>query len=80
MCKILRYLTFCPANIGTSLEASVLVKVPKTADSGKLKDLCNSLDLDVKASNHSNVEAGLFEVSNKIRIGHTEWDLVNTMM
>jgi arginine kinase len=39
------YLTFCPTNIGTGLRASVHVKVPKTADSGKLKEICEGLNL-----------------------------------
>ena len=38
-------LTFCPTNIGTGLRASVHVKVPKTADSGKLGEICSSMDL-----------------------------------
>jgi arginine kinase len=39
------YLTFCPTNIGTGLRASVHVKVPKTAESGKLKEICEGLNL-----------------------------------
>ena len=39
------YLTFCPTNIGTGLRASVHVKVPKTAETGKLKEICDQMDL-----------------------------------
>ena len=39
------YLTFCPTNIGTGLRASVHVKVPKTAETGKLKEICEGLNL-----------------------------------
>jgi protein-arginine kinase len=39
------YLTFCPTNIGTGLRASVHVKLPKIAENGKMKDLCDKLDL-----------------------------------
>ena len=39
------HLTFCPTNIGTGLRASVHVRVPKTAESGKLNEICASMDL-----------------------------------
>lgn len=39
------YLTFCPTNIGTGLRASVHVKVPKTAEQGKLNEICAAADL-----------------------------------
>ena len=39
------YLTFCPTNIGTGLRASVHVKLPKLAASGKLNQMCESLGL-----------------------------------
>lgn len=41
----LGFLTFCPTNIGTGLRASVHVKLPKLAESGKLGEMCNKLGL-----------------------------------
>jgi len=75
------YLTFCPTNIGTGLRASVHVKVPKVADSGKLKDMCAENDLQPRGVNGEHTESigGVYDISNKIRIGRTEWDLINTM-
>ena len=75
------YLTFCPTNIGTGLRASVHVKVPKTADSGKLNDICSSMDLQPRGihGEHTESVGGVYDISNKIRIGRTEWDLINTM-
>lgn len=99
------YLTFCPTNIGTSLRASVHVKLPKTADSGRLKELCDNLELQPRgkfyALNHPNIRTidliflnsfqqgvqgehsesvgGVYDISNKIRVGRTEWDLINSM-
>jgi arginine kinase len=75
------YLTFCPTNIGTGLRASVHVKVPKTADSGKLKEICEGLDLQPRGihGEHTESVGGVYDISNKIRIGRTEWDLINTM-
>lgn len=75
------YLTFCPTNIGTGLRASVHVKVPKTADSGKLNEICSSMDLQPRGihGEHTESVGGVYDISNKIRIGRTEWDLINTM-
>jgi arginine kinase len=75
------YLTFCPTNIGTALRASVHVKVPKTADSGKLDEICSQLDLQPRGvdGEHTASVGGVYDISNKIRIGRTEWDLINTM-
>jgi protein-arginine kinase len=75
------YLTFCPTNIGTGLRASVHVKLPKLAANGRLKDLCDSLNLQARGvhGEHSESEGGVYDISNKIRIGLTEYDLVNSM-
>jgi len=74
-------LTFCPTNIGTGLRASVHVKVPKTAASGKLDSICASMDLQPRGihGEHTESVGGVYDISNKIRIGRTEWDLINTM-
>jgi creatine kinase len=75
------YLTFCPTNIGTGLRASVHVKVPKVAASGKLEEMCKSIDLQPRGihGEHTESVGGVYDISNKIRIGRTEWDLINTM-
>ena len=98
------YLTFCPTNIGTGLRASVHVKVPKVAESGKLNTICAAKDLqprgkkiisrkkmyflsDIQSKKfpikigihgeHTESVGGVYDISNKIRIGRTEWDLSN---
>jgi creatine kinase len=75
------YLTFCPTNIGTGLRASVHVKVPKCAEKGELNPICASLDLQPRGihGEHTESVGGVYDISNKIRIGRTEWDLINTM-
>jgi len=75
------HLTFCPTNIGTGLRASVHVKVPKTAAAGKLDTICASMDLQPRGihGEHTESVGGVYDISNKIRIGRTEWDLINTM-
>jgi len=74
-------LTFCPTNIGTGLRASVHVKVPKTAAAGQLNSICSSMDLQPRGvhGEHTESVGGVYDISNKIRIGRTEWDLINTM-
>ena len=74
-------LTFCPTNIGTGLRASVHVKVPNTAAQGKLNEICSSMDLQPRGTGGEHTESvgGVYDISNKIRIGRTEWDLINTM-
>jgi arginine kinase len=75
------HLTFCPTNIGTGLRASVHVKVPKTAEQGKLNEICGGMDLQPRGihGEHTESVGGVYDISNKIRIGRTEWDLINTM-
>lgn len=75
------YLTFCPTNIGTALRASVHIKVPKMAANGKLDEVCKEMDLQPRGihGEHTESVGGVYDISNKIRIGRTEWDLINTM-
>jgi protein-arginine kinase len=75
------YLTFCPTNIGTGLRASVHVRLPKLGASGKLKSLCNSLGLQPRGvhGEHSDSPEGIYDISNKVRIGQSEFELVNSM-
>jgi len=77
------YLTFCPTNIGTGLRASVHVKLPKLAASGKLNAMCESLNLQARGLNGESQKTmskeGIYDISNKIRIGKSEFELVNSM-
>jgi arginine kinase len=75
------YLTFCPTNIGTGLRASVHVKVPRCAEKGELNSICASMDLQPRGihGEHTESVGGVYDISNKIRIGRTEWDLIQTM-
>lgn len=75
------YLTFCPTNIGTGLRASVHVRLPRLGATGKLKEICESLNLQVRGihGENSQSEGGIYDISNKVRIGRTEFDLVNSM-
>ncbi|KAI3381316.1 hypothetical protein SNEBB_005506 [Seison nebaliae] len=74
-------LTFCPTNIGTSLRASVHAKFPKLAAAGKLNDMCAKLDMQPRGihGEHTESVGGVYDVSNKIRIGRSEFQLVDGM-
>ncbi|KAK3603321.1 hypothetical protein CHS0354_025927 [Potamilus streckersoni] len=75
------YLTFCPTNLGTTLRASVHIKVPKLAAAGQLNALCAGLNLQPRGihGEHTESEGGIYDVSNKRRLGLTEIDAIQEM-
>jgi len=75
------YLTYCPTNIGTGLRASVHVRVPNVSANGKLKELCKEYALQPRGvhGEHTESVGGVYDISNKVRIGKTEWELIKTM-
>lgn len=78
----LGYLTFCPTNIGTALRASVHVKLPRLADCELILDTCKRLSLQPRGLYGESTDAGedgVYDISNKHKIGQTEWDLINSM-
>ncbi|XP_057671197.1 arginine kinase-like [Diorhabda carinulata] len=76
------YLTFCPTNLGTTIRASVHIKVPKLArDMNKLNDLAGRYNLQVRGTSgeHSEAQDGIYDISNKRRLGLTEIEVVREM-
>jgi protein-arginine kinase len=75
------FLTFCPTNIGTSIRASVHIKLPKLGSSDRLSQICDSLGLQSRGTNgeHSESKEGIYDISNKVRIGKTEIELINSL-
>merc|ERR1712244_25733 len=63
----LGYLTACPTNIGCGERASVHIKVPLTSQNKKVFDEIAS-------------KGGIYDVSNKRRLGITEWDGVKDLI
>ena len=82
----LGFLGTCPSNLGTSLRASVMMKLPKfneTSESRQLlSSLCAKFDLQPRGSSgeHSASLHDTFDLSNKKRIGFTEVQLVQKMI
>lgn len=78
----LGYLTFCPTNLGTTMRASVHVRVPMLSkDPQVLKDICAKYNLQPRGvhGEHSESKGGVYDISNKRRLGLTEWDAVTEM-
>ncbi|OXU26042.1 hypothetical protein TSAR_000450 [Trichomalopsis sarcophagae] len=78
----LGYLTFCPTNLGTTIRASVHVRLPKlAADPQELKRVAGIYNLQVRGTRgeHSETEGGVYDVSNKRRMGLTEHEALLEM-
>lgn len=78
----LGFLTFCPTNLGTTIRASVHVKVPKLARNyAKLEEVAGRYNLQVRGTRgeHSEAEGGVYDISNKRRMGLTEFQAVKEM-
>lgn len=78
----LGYIHSCPTNLGTGMRASVHVKLPKLSKKPDFKKICEGLNLQPRGihGEHSETDDGTYDISNKHRIGHTEVELVQTMI
>jgi len=79
----LGFIGTCPSNLGTGLRASVMVKLPKLSENVvQFEAICKNLHLQPRGSSgeHSDAVGGVWDVSNKQRIGHSEAELVQTMI
>lgn len=79
----LGWLTFCPTNLGTAIRSSVHIKLPLLARGGmeKLQEVADKYDLQVRGSagEHSEAEGGKYDISNRERMGLTEFQAVEKM-
>lgn len=79
----LGFLTCCPSNLGTALRASVHITLPNTGkDVKKLTAKCAELNLSIRGTQgeKTDVQDGVFDISNRRRIGLTEYQAVKEMM
>lgn len=75
-------ITACPTNLGTTLRASVHIRLPLLArDSERLKTLANDLNLQIRGTGgeHTAIEEGIMDISNRRRLGFTEYELVKSL-
>nr|1RL9_A Chain A, Arginine kinase [Limulus polyphemus] len=76
------FLTFCPTNLGTTMRASVHIQLPKLAKDRKvLEDIASKFNLQVRGTRgeHTESEGGVYDISNKRRLGLTEYQAVREM-
>eukprot|EP01083_Nonionella_stella_P164288 543232_1 len=79
----LGYLTACPTNIGCGERASVHIKVPLVSQNQDLfDDIAKRNNLQIRGvdGEHSESKSGIYDVSNKRRLGITEWDGVKDLI
>ncbi|GAB1599795.1 arginine kinase Oct f 2 [Argonauta hians] len=76
------YLTFCPSNLGTTMRASVHIKIPKLSQRSDFKSICDSFNLQARGihGEHTESVGGVYDISNKRRMGLTEFEAVTEMM
>ena len=78
----LGYITSCPTNLGTAMRASVHIKVPNLAkDMEKFKVITDKYHLQIRGihGEHSESEGGVYDISNRRRLGITEVEAVQDM-
>jgi creatine kinase/arginine kinase len=80
--KHLGFITSCPTNLGTAMRASVHIAVPKLSkDMEKFKEITDKYYLQIRGihGEHSESEGGIYDISNKRRLGVTEVECVQDM-
>jgi len=79
----LGYITSCPTNLGTALRASVHIKLPKLMNNkAKFNEIANQYHVQIRGihGEHTETNDGVFDISNKRRLGRSEKDLVQDMI
>ena len=78
----LGHLTMCPKNLGTALRASVQIRLPRLArNKRRLAELAARHNLRVRQDRgeHVGCGPGVFDLSNRRRLGLTEFEAVQQM-
>ena len=78
----LGYITSCPTNLGTALRASVHIHLPNLAkDMERFEGIASTYNVQIRGSRgeHSDTSDGIFDISNRRRLGRSEVDLVQDM-
>ena len=78
----LGYITSCPTNLGTAMRASVHIILPKLSmDMKEYKKITDKYFLQIRGihGEHSKSEGGIYDISNKRRLGVSEVQCVQDM-
>lgn len=76
------YITSCPTNLGTAMRASVHIALPKlSVDMDAFKAITDKFYLQIRGihGEHSESEGGVYDISNRRRLGITEVQAVQDM-
>uniref|UniRef100_A0A182N466 arginine kinase n=1 Tax=Anopheles dirus TaxID=7168 RepID=A0A182N466_9DIPT len=79
----LGFLTFCPTNLGTTIRASVHIRLPKlSVDQARLEEVAATHKLQIRGAHgeHTDTCSDVLDVSNKRRLGLTEFEAVKEMV
>eukprot|EP00806_Schmidingerella_arcuata_P000246 Macronucleus_1219.p1 GENE.Macronucleus_1219~~Macronucleus_1219.p1 ORF type:complete len:291 (+),score=148.65 Macronucleus_1219:94-873(+) len=78
----LGYITSCPTNLGTAMRASVHIHLPNLMqDWPRFQGIADKYYVQIRGSHgeHSDTSDGIFDISNRRRLGRSEKDLVQDM-
>ncbi|KOC71072.1 Arginine kinase, partial [Habropoda laboriosa] len=78
----LGFLTFCPTNLGTTIRASVHARFPKLSeDYARFEEIAAMYNLQIRGTKgeHSESVGGVYDISNKRRLGLSEREVVFEM-
>ena len=78
----LGYITSCPTNLGTAMRASVHIKLPHLSqDMKQFKSITDKYYLQIRGidGEHSESKGGIYDISNRRRLGVTEVQCVQDM-
>ena len=80
----LGYLTSCPTNLGTGMRASVHIKIPKASQLPEFQQICDKYQIQPRGihgehSESTGEDAGVYDISNKRRLGLSEVQCVQDM-
>jgi len=79
----LGYITSCPTNLGTAMRASVHIKLPKLmADKDTFNKVADEYEVQIRGihGEHTETNDGVFDISNRRRLGKSEKQLVQDMI
>jgi arginine kinase len=79
----LGYITSCPTNLGTALRASVHIKLPKLMlQKEKFEAIADKYFVQIRGihGEHTETNDGVFDISNRRRLGRAECELVQDMI
>jgi arginine kinase len=79
----LGYITSCPTNLGTALRGSVHIKLPKLSQKKEqFQAIADKYYVQIRGihGEHSESDDGVFDISNRRRLGRSEKQLVQDMI